>query len=1497
MKDRQKRTAALAAFSILAAASGIWGGAAAGDRENLVGISGYERRFAGQEDAFAQFLQEKAIEAQYQKAEVKEGVVVYSTQTASGCVPVTDSSGEVTWDAGWYVVNGAVSISEPITVNGDVNLILADGCDLNAKKGIAVTTDNSLTIYAQSEGSGKLTATGTAGSAPDSEKNASAGIGGSVTSANSGDITIHGGVIHADGEKDDEWNSAAGIGGGAVTAGDGGGSGKIIIYGGVITANSYGRNSGAGIGGGGSGRGNGGAGSDITIYGGSVTAVSTGSYAGDAGIGGGGGTKNGGAGSNIQISGGMVKATGGEAGAGIGGGSGGGENKSGDGSGITISGGEVTAVGGQYAAGIGGGGGWKNELMGITATVIGGIGNVTVSGGIVNASSPADVSYKGDPIGNGGNANGTAADTVKKTAGIIFENGEGYVYGDVSFTGAYEVPADDMLTIPAGAKLSGSGVLSGGKEFITKRLTEDMISVSGEFTYTGADLSEEIKKQVKVAQTAAICGKQFQVDADGWEFIGVAKGTSDLEYVVTYTYAGTDTVSETITVSKTIKVSPAALTDGMVTLDKAEFIYNGAPQQPNITVSGLAGGNTLKLNQDYKVTYSVDDFIKAGTVTVTVEGIGNYTGAVKKTYTVKKAVLTAEGSATAQGSYGTKLSELSVEGPAVSFAGSEVKGQWKILDDRIPDAGDVGPYPATFIPENGAGNYETLLTNVTLTIKKAQGNLTVSASNIQKVYGDPAFSLGCGTNGDGAISYASDKEDVVTVSLDGTAQIKGAGKAVVTVSLADGKNYTGAAAQTVTVTVAKKAAPEIAGEIRQYIGAKGSGGKTAELDVAGKLPKDCGRTAYTYVSQDTAGILSDVAFDDANGKLSYKVNAGESGSGAVITVTAEMENYESADFTLTIRMVDKIKVEITAEAEEAAYDGGPHKGYRGQIVCDYPVGGYSFAYTGREGTAYDSANPPVDAGSYTVLIQAADDSGDYEGAVTLDFRIAKASVTVRADDKTAKVGEPVPELTYTAFGLVKNDRLILEPTLSSGADMNKAGVYPITASGAKAPDTGNYNPDIIYEDGKLTVSENSAGNGSGANPGGSGGNGGSSGGWQPGGSTGGSSGSTVTVPAQPFIKDSLGRKGWDAIRAEARTAASAQERGTVAIDMNGASVVPGSVFTEISGKDVTLTFDMGGGILWSVNGKDVSPGAVKDTDFSVRMGDGHIPQDVIRNVAGGFTHLELSLAHDGAFGFTAALSIQIAKKEGMYANLFYYNPNRRSLEFICADRISEDGIARLTFIHASEYTVIVSQQPMGGVGDSETPGNAENPPASQEPENSKGQVKSVKLSKTVFTYNGKAAKPSVTAIDAQGKKINSKYYIVAYKNNKKVGRATAVVAFKGGYSGVVKKAFTIRPKGTSIKKVTPKPDGFTVKWTKRSKQANGYQLQYSKDSRFQGNSSRSVWIKKTSVTKRTVKKWKAGKKYYARIRVYKTVKAGGKSVKVYSAWSKVARVKAQDIKL
>ena len=97
-------------------------------------------------------------------------------------------------------------------------------------------------------------------------------------------------------------------------------------------------------------------------------------------------------------------------------------------------------------------------------------------------------------------------------------------------------------------------------------------------------------------------------------------------------------------------------------------------------------------------------------------------------------------------------------------------------------------------------------------------------------------------------------------------------------------------------------------------------------------------------------------------------------------------------------------------------------------------------------------------------------------------------------------------------------------------------------------------------------------------------------------------------------------------------------------------------------------------------------------------------------------------------------------------------------------------------------------------------------------------MKSVNLSKTVYIKNGKVKKPSVVAVNTKDKKISSKYYTVSYKNNKKVGKATATITFKGSYSGMVKKTFMIRPAKTSIQKIVAASKGFTVKWKKKAVQ-------------------------------------------------------------------------------
>ncbi|MDE6658733.1 MAG: fibronectin type III domain-containing protein [Eubacterium sp.] len=163
--------------------------------------------------------------------------------------------------------------------------------------------------------------------------------------------------------------------------------------------------------------------------------------------------------------------------------------------------------------------------------------------------------------------------------------------------------------------------------------------------------------------------------------------------------------------------------------------------------------------------------------------------------------------------------------------------------------------------------------------------------------------------------------------------------------------------------------------------------------------------------------------------------------------------------------------------------------------------------------------------------------------------------------------------------------------------------------------------------------------------------------------------------------------------------------------------------------------------------------------------------------------------------------------------------------------------------------------------------------------------KTISLSTTTYTYNGKARKPGVTVKDSKGNKIATSNYTVTYPSGRKnVGKYTVKIKFKGNYSGTVSKTFTIKPKATSLSKVTAGKKKFTVKWKKLTTQTTGYQIQYSTSSKF--SSAKTVTVSKNSTTSKTVSSLKAKKKYYVRVRTYKTVKVNGKSTKIYSSWSK-----------
>ena len=185
---------------------------------------------------------------------------------------------------------------------------------------------------------------------------------------------------------------------------------------------------------------------------------------------------------------------------------------------------------------------------------------------------------------------------------------------------------------------------------------------------------------------------------------------------------------------------------------------------------------------------------------------------------------------------------------------------------------------------------------------------------------------------------------------------------------------------------------------------------------------------------------------------------------------------------------------------------------------------------------------------------------------------------------------------------------------------------------------------------------------------------------------------------KPYIKDDSGKEGWDVIKPQLEEAKSGD---TVTVVMNGTTVVPKDVIDSIKGKDTTLVLDMGNGLSWKINGQDITEPS-GDIDFGVNVGADagkSIPVDVINNVTGERYSINLTLAYDGEFGFTATLTVNMeSKNAGLYANLFYYNEQTGELEFISAGQIDPDGNVELVFTHASDYTIVVDAKIMSDNG-------------------------------------------------------------------------------------------------------------------------------------------------------------------------------------------------------
>lgn len=170
-----------------------------------------------------------------------------------------------------------------------------------------------------------------------------------------------------------------------------------------------------------------------------------------------------------------------------------------------------------------------------------------------------------------------------------------------------------------------------------------------------------------------------------------------------------------------------------------------------------------------------------------------------------------------------------------------------------------------------------------------------------------------------------------------------------------------------------------------------------------------------------------------------------------------------------------------------------------------------------------------------------------------------------------------------------------------------------------------------------------------------------------------------------------------------------------------------------------------------------------------------------------------------------------------------------------------------------------------------------------------GQFDKITLSETKYIYDGKKHVPNVTITSVTGRTLKGdNYFTLSYSGDcKNVGSYEVTATGIGEYEGsTLSETFVIKPKGTTVSKLTARNKGFTVKVEKYTTQTTGYQIRY----RIKGTSEWNiVTISKNTSTSKKISSLKSKKTYQVQVRTYKTV--SGK--KYFSGWSATKSVKTK----
>ena len=297
-----------------------------------------------------------------------------------------------------------------------------------------------------------------------------------------------------------------------------------------------------------------------------------------------------------------------------------------------------------------------------------------------------------------------------------------------------------------------SKTLKLGKDYTVEYSTSDFtnvgtveVTITGKGNYTGT-----VKRSYKVTPkeytvttdsatktysgTALTAGGKVEgiVSGETVEFtttgsqteVGTSKNTYELVWksakATNYTLAKESIGKLTVKAKSIIpddKDTPESDKTGITVNEPSDSKYDGKEHKEVLTVTDTKTGKELVAGTDYSVTYS-SDLVNAGTVKVTVAGLGNYSGSFTKTYKITKRSVTLTSATVSKVYDGSALTNTSitvsgdgfVEGEGASY---EVTG----TQTSVGNSANAFEYKL---------NENTLASNYNIT--KVVGTLTITAA-------------------------------------------------------------------------------------------------------------------------------------------------------------------------------------------------------------------------------------------------------------------------------------------------------------------------------------------------------------------------------------------------------------------------------------------------------------------------------------------------------------------------------------------------------------------------------------------------------------------------------------------------------------------------------------------------------------------------------------------------------------------------------------------------